>query len=126
MSTSKAHKDPELREALAALMELNEITSLKEVAQRADCALSHLSSSFRGGASMSAILIQRICVAFNLHRSEFFRMGEMRHRLNQEIAQMIGDSTEQAIRRHLEVLMAEDPQRARRVLSEFLEEKGEA
>jgi hypothetical protein len=125
MSTSKANKDPELREALAAVMELNQITSLKEVAQRADCALSHLSSSFRGEASMSAVLIRRICVAFNLHRSEFFRMGEMRHRLNQEIAQMIGDSAEQAVRRHLEVLIAEDPQRARRVLSEFLEEHGE-
>jgi transcriptional regulator with XRE-family HTH domain len=125
MSTSKANKDPELREALAALMELNQITSLKEVAQRADCALSHLSSSFRGEASMSAVLIRRICVAFHLHRSEFFRMGEMRHRLNEEIAQMIGDSAEEAVRRHLDVLIAEDPQRARRVLSEYLEEQGE-
>ncbi len=123
MSTAKEHKDPELREALDALMELRQITSLKEIAQKADCALSHLSSTYRGEASMSATLIRRICQAFELDRSEFFRMGEMRHRLNCELAERFGNGEgEKALRRLLEALIAQDPDRARRLLDEFQEQ----
>lgn len=123
MSTAKPHRDPELREALDALMELRQISSLKEIAQKAECALSHLSSTYRGNASMSAALIQRICVAFDLHRSDFFRMGEMRHQVNQEIAAMMerGEKVEDAARHYVEALIAENPDRARRLLAEFLE-----
>ena len=61
---------------LKALMSLRQISTLKEIAQQADCALSHLSTTYRGEATMTAMIIQRICVAFGLDRSEFFRMGE--------------------------------------------------